>query len=518
MSSPYGQPYTLLGNRLAFTSWHYVHPARVMWFDDAGKNVSVHGTQGPTEALFRPRAAAFGVRLVHHSAQRLEQPVIKGETPWEAGGAQLTSLIHDHGMYRAWAGTTWGTLDESRNRAGTFMCYYESDDCVSWRRPACRLIEYDGCRDNNLVATKGGCVFIDPSAPEDERYKWVSEANDFTEADFADYERHRPGMISRSRRPRDFPYYGVRGAVSPDGIRWNVLNRPLLVMMSDTQNIAYYDVRRQCYVLYTREWIAGPQSPRYPLPDTWLENGRRSIGRTESTDFRAFPESRPILEPPPWFTPNQSLYTNGRTSFPGDPDSHLMFPTVWDQGTDTTHVVIATSHDGELWSFLPGEPVLRTSDAGQWDGGCLFASPSLVEMPNGDFAMAYTGYNVPHKYPRVKAERAVGLAIWPRGRVVGIEAPDKGEFTTVSIVPRSLHIRVNALTRRTGGIRIEVLDGRTNTPVEGRGLSDCLPLFGDLHSAPVRWKGGADLGVGDDTPVALRISIEQGTIYYIEFA
>jgi hypothetical protein len=512
-----GQPYELSGNRMAFTSWHYVHPARVKWHDTEGNDVSVHGRQGPAEALFRPWAVARGVRLVTHKAQRLPEPMIRSERPWEPGGPQITSILHDQGIYRAWAGTSWGTLDESMNRAGNFLTYYESDDGLTWRRPNCGLIEYDGSTGNNIVAVKSGAVFIDPAGPAEERYKWVAEANDFTKEDFAEYERKRPGMIEKTRRPTNLPYYGVRGAVSPDGLRWNVFNVPIVVGMYDTQNIAYYDVKLKRYVLYTREWIASPQSPRHPEPDAWVINGRRAIGRAESSDFRAFPSSQPIIEPPLSYTPNQTLYTNCRTSFPGDPDAHLMFPTVWDQATDVTHIVMAASHDGALWSFLPGEPVFHTSEFGRWDGGCIFASPNLVELPNGDFALPYTGYTVPHKYPRVQATRAIGCAVWPRGRVIGIEAADEGEFTTVSAVPPSQRLRINALTKRVGGIRIEVRDPRTRQPISGRDLDSCQPLTGDLHRAVVRWKGGDSLGVDPDTPVTFRISVQHGAIYWLDF-
>jgi hypothetical protein len=512
-----GQPYDLTGKRMAFTSWHYVHPTRVKWFDSAGNDVSVHGTQNPDEAFFRPPVTSWGVRLVTHPARRLPEPMIRDECPWETGGPQVTSILRDNGIYRLWAHTSWGTLDESRNRAGNYLCYYESDDGLTWRRPNCALSEYNGSKNNNIVAPKSGAVFIDPSAPADERYKWVAEANDFTEADFTEFERRRPGLIAASRRPQNLPYYGVRGAVSPDGLRWNVLNVPIVVGMYDTQNIAYYDTRRQRYVLYTREWIVSPQSPRHPVTDSWVINGRRAIGRAESSDFRAFPPSHPVLEPPLHLTPNQTLYTNGRTSFPGDPDAHLMFPTVWDQATDVTFTIVAASHDGALWSFLPGGPLFGTGEFGAWDGGCIFAAPNLYELPSGDLAMSYTGYTVPHKYPRVQATRAIGCAIWPRGRLVGIEAPDRGEFTTVSIVPPSQRLRINAVTKRSGAIRIEVLDARSRKPVAGREMESCKPLYGDLHREPVTWKGGDTIGLDRDIPVAFRISIQYGAIYFVEF-
>ena len=40
---------------------------------------------------------------------------------------------------------------------------------------------------------------------------------------------------------------------------------------------------------------------------------------------------------------------------------------------------------------------------------------------------------------------------------------------------------------------------------------------GDLHRVPVRWNGGDTLGVDRHTPVAFRITIQYGSIYYLEF-
>ena len=244
--------------------------------------------------------------------------------------------------------------------------------------------------------------------------------------------------------------------------------------------------------------------------------GRRAIGRTESADFRNFPISETIIELGLCLSPSDTLYTNCRTAIPGSPDHHLMFPTIWHQSDDTTSVTLASSHDGRLWDFVPGPSVLETAAFGEWDGGCVFAHPNLIELPNGDFALPYTGFNVPHKYPRGQWRHLPGYAIWPKGRLVALEAPERGQFSTVALMPPGRKLKINALTQRAGGIQVEVagLDGKA---IPHRAFGDSVPIIGDQHWTPVAWKEHDDLGNEEGRAVILRFRMDKARIYGLEF-
>jgi hypothetical protein len=264
--------------------------------------------------------------------------------------------------------------------------------------------------------------------------------------------------------------------------------------------------------------MVGLQAPpvQDPTPGLWIGVGRRAIGRAETGDFRHFPVSELILAPHPGLRPSQVFYTNCRTSLPGDPGAHLMFPAVWDQATDSTEIHFASSHDGRAWNFISPAPVLETGPFGEWDGGCVFASPNLVELPGGDFALPYTGYDVPHKYPRQQAQRASGYALWPHGRLVGIEAQERGAFSTVAVLAPGRRARVNALVQRAGHLLVEAarLSGEA---IPGREFASSLPLAGDCRGAPVLWKEHDELGVDPGEPVLLRFRLEAGCVYYVDF-
>lgn len=487
-----GEPYDLLGRRLVFTNWYDIRPGTFRWRNAAGKALGLSASVDPGSAIFHQNDVPRGIRLM-------------AQTPKRSGPLEVSfsTVIRDGNLYRAWGG----------NR------YFESDDGTHWRKPELGLVEFEGSKKNNLINRSPGLVFKDPSAPPAERYKGVFEA-DATPEQFANYKQRRPDdwqWLALAADPGRV--HCVEGVVSPDGLRWELLPAPITVEHSDTLIIAYYDERLKKYVMYTRNYPAGPRSEEVPSKQfrVW-EATRRSIGRTESDDFRSFPVSEVVLEPTPDMAPSDMLYTNCRTSIPGAPDHHLMFPAIWHSAlNDTTSIALASSHDGKLWHWIPGATVLETAPFGEWDGGCVFALADLLELANGDFALPYEGYNVPHKYPRGQLKSATGYALWPKGRLIGLEAHETGEFATVAIVPPGRKLKINATTHKSSGsIAVEVA-GWDYTPLPGRTFAEANALSGDLFWQPVTWKAGDDLGHADGTSVILRFKMCNATIFGLEF-
>jgi len=473
-----GEPYKLAGNRMVFTNWYYVRFGSFGYYDAKGEMISLGGYSGIFEAQMRQTDAPSGIHIKSYRPET-------GRAPIEIG-----TLIRDANVYRAWGDA-----------------YHESTDFVNWKKQP-----FQG----NPV----GNVFIDPSAPPSERYKSVGFA-DVPQEQFQAYLEKRPDdyhHLSIDSHPGIV--HAVIGSVSPDGINWKQLDIPICVECSDTFITAYYDQRLKKYVMYTRAYPIGPRAEETPYDgfrDQW-SIVPRSIGRTESEDFRNFPISKVILEPTPDMSPSDMLYTNGKTTVPGAPDHHLMFPAIWHRDTDTTSVAFLSSHDGELWNYVPGSPLFDTPDFEQWDGGCVFPTVNLVELPDGSFALPYTGYNIPHKYPRKLRTSGTGLLLWPKGRLVALEAPDNGAFTTVAIIPPGRKLKLNALTHRVGKILIEVVAYHDGKAITGHSFADCDPIIGDYHWKTVTWKGADDLGFKDGTAIMLRFKMEKAKIFGLEFA
>lgn len=506
-----GEPYALAGKRMMFTSWIHVRPGQFDWQDDGGKTVfSSKDKMRPFEAHFKTIDSPQGVRLLAEPAQRVGPIITGGEKPWETMGVWAGTLIHEDGKYRLWG----GCQDSGGRRLG---CYLESTDCRTWQRPTLGQVEFEGSRENNLVALNFYLtVFKDPIAAPEERYKALWHG---------DCDMNRFKQI-KDRRPWSFPgtqfdpgrVHSIRAAVSPDGFKWTELADSVSLEPSDTHIVGYYDRLLKEYVLYTRNFMLGPEAEGFPYSESRRSAflTRRAIGRTESRDFREFPPSEVIIETGNDMPPTDTYYTNCRTAIPGAPDHHLMFPAIYHQATDTTSIAMFTSHNGKNWSRAPGSPVLTTSEFGKWDGGCVFAVPELVELPDGDWALPYTGFIYPHKYPRGAWKYSVGLAVWPKGRVMGIVADEKGEFTTAAVVAPGQRLRINAVTERAGSILVEVadLDGK---PIAGRTFAEAVPILGDQQWTPVKWKDRDDIGVEVGKPVEFRVRMDHARIYGFEF-
>lgn len=510
-----GEPYRLAGNRIVFTNWHFVRPAGFSWHDREGRNVSVIGDQGPDEAVFRRRDETGGINLKIETPVSIG-PVLTPEKPWETDGVSVGAVLTDGGIYKIWAMNNWGDL---KNKGGRHFLYYESEDGMHWTRPNCGVYDYNGEKNNNILCESlGGTVFIDPSAPPEERYKAVGERL-FTEAVYRRYAMRRPDAVDwKSYRAHIDRYIGVAGLVSPDGIHWTELDDPIAMMHSDTHIVACYDAQLKKYVGYFRDWSVGDQAEGYDNPERefWMIAARRAIGRSETDDFRNFPLSKLIVEPRPDMGPSKVLYTNCYTTVPGAPDIRLMFPAVWDLCTDTTAIEALSSSDGCVWNFMTNGPLLEAGVPGTWDGGCIFAVPNLIELPSGDFALPYTGYSVPHKYPRQKAQRAMGYKIWNKGRFSAIEAKEEGYFTTVAITSPGERLYINAVVKRAGAITVEAADMHGKT-IPGREFENCVPIAGDAFRQIVAWNGQDCLGVSPGQPVILRFRMNHAAVYALDF-
>ena len=446
-----GEPYELAGKRVVFLNWYYVHPGNFDWRFPNGSGAMVAGAAGPWTPASAASTGPGASALVAQPAQRVG-PIVKLERPWESKGIRFQTVMQDQGIYRA-----WGSCDAAKkgDPPAPRPCYFESKDGMQLAAAGPQSGGVRGYGKNNLLADgidAGASVFLDPAAPPAERYKSVTEGTINRRA-FEAYRKLRPGPDAWEPRALmgmaggNDSVSAIRGSVSPDGIHWTWLPQPLSVEFSDTQVVAYYDPLLRKYVMYTRWWSLGPHTGRLPpdLRSCWTGPGRRSIGRSETADFRKFPVSEMIYEPTPDMPPGDVLYTNCRTTIPGASDQHLMFPAVWHQDDDTTTIIMLSSHDGRVWHRVPGPAVLDTSPFGQWDGGCIFAHPNLVELPDGSFALPYSGYRFPHKYSRGQWQFLPGYAVWPKGRIVALEAAERGEFTMIAMPGR---IAIKRIVRR----------------------------------------------------------------------
>ena len=216
-------------------------------------------------------------RLGRAAALRLHHPqpreiVIEHDAPWEGSGSGYHSLFKDDDLYRLYY-KAWHLEGSQKNpytgdADAHRLCYAESRDGITWRKPELGLVEYEGSTANNIVIPSGwmggmhlsaaeAAVFKDenPAAPADTRYK----------------------ALVRCRKP-----WGLVAFKSADGVRWiPVSEKPVITEGAfDSQNLAFWDAARGEYRAYWRYFTEGVTNET-----TWKMGGYRGIRTATSRDF-----------------------------------------------------------------------------------------------------------------------------------------------------------------------------------------------------------------------------------------
>lgn len=540
----FGEPVALKGRAMYFTSWKYVRQGSFAWrvqvdenATEAERNIGAWlKGDGQRPAVFETFDMPRGIRLVVQPAEKV---------PFKDG--QLAAQVFDEGKYKAWyvqdpcaTPEPFSSKDRILPGHNGHVAYAESPDGVTWTRPSLGLYEYAGNRSNSLVwrgdlngSTRGfhgGSVFIDPSST-DERYKMVYLGL-ITDEEWAAFEKKYPGEAdTMARRPDVGGFrcvFGFFGAVSPDGLHWQSLPEPLMIQHADTLNTCYYDVDRKLYVAHVRAWQVNERiADGQPANSTsWITVGRRSIGRAVSRDFRHFSPPEIVVSTGVDMPPSHVFYTNGKTTLPGAPDNHVMFPWVWELENDGGAVWLLSSADGWTWSRVPGGPVVSPGEWGEPDGAFVTCTGNLLEYPGDKWAIGYGGNPIPHKYPgRDLAQRkglfpgvpgVGGLATWPKGRLVALQADGEGEFATVFVVPPDERLRVNAEVAPSGYLKVAVRTWGSREDLPGRTFAESDRVIGNSLAHRVTWKGEEIIG-HKGQPITLRVQMRQAKLFGFEF-
>jgi len=438
-----------------------------------------------------------GIELKVHPPAVDPNPAILPDRPWEASYlSPYASFIQEDGVYRCW-------YENGSPGASFGLAYAESADGLTWHKPDLGLVEWKGSRQNNLVRIYprplGIGVFQDPVAPPSERYKMVWCL-------WTETERQ------------------VLGAVSPDGLHWTDLEKPLLDNQhSDVQNIALYDEDLGQYVLYTRQ------------RDGLM--GRRGVNRTAAADFRHFPPSVPVLENDPLDPPDVDIYCNGYSRWPGATDAHLMRLSMYERTSDTINVHLATSRDGIIWHRPLGRtPWLAPAASKQNPYMSTYACAGIVPTATGEWSSYLGVIRYGHnedKHPggdtnhiSEEAESGILRAVVREDGFTSLASRGRGEFWTIPFKLDADSIRLNMRTLYSGHVRCQILasspaevgsDTKSIDSVEGYTLDDCQPLSGDHIDAPLTWNGRTDLSHLRGRTVRLHFDLYKADLYAIRF-
>jgi hypothetical protein len=423
------------------------------------------------------------VRFVLHSPRPAEV-VIRRDKPWEDSTMYDPVVMKDGDRYRMW-------YRANLNSPPYYTAYAESKDGIRWTKLSLGVVEYRGSKDNNIVwagdhSKNNGkptvwCVFKDenPKAPMEERYKAT-------------------GLAAGD---------GLQGLVSPDGIRWRLLQTEKVVPAVgpfDTHSISMWDAARGKYVVYTREFVKGV----------------RQIRRTESDDFRKFPVPTLIkfLDKPA--RPLEHLYKNAATAYFRRPQVMLMFPKRFlpDRTPDPkwpapglSDVVFMFSYDGVHFDRRYREAFIRPGhDPQNWHERAIEVGPGVVPTGPGEMSLYYMEH---YRTDSVRIRRGV-LRI---DGLVSVQAgAGGGEIVTRPMSFAGNRLVMNFSTSAAGSVRVE-LQAADGTPLKGFGLRDSPEIYGDAIEQVVRWKTGSDLTPLAGRPVRVRLVVQDADLYSFRF-
>ena len=448
-------------------------------------------------------------------ARRLHSPrsagtVLTFDKPWEGNTSWGESVFKDGQIYRMYY---MGRSDPDYARTSGlepgekvvpkhpgFLCYAESRDGITWTRPSLGLQEFNGSKDNNIVAPDVASLvpFLDtnPACPPSERYK-----------------------MSGLRERAGDGAWSVSLMVSGDGVHWRRLqDKPILTRSGsaafDGLGNAFWSEHEGCYVLYYR-------------PGSTPGRRARSLARSTSPNFREWSDQT-LMD----FgnTPLEHLYTNSVVPYFRAPHIYLGFSKrfmPWRQHRlhedapwpGLSEAVFMTSRDGIHWNRFMEAFIRPGRDERNWVHRTTHVSVGALQTAADEISLYVLRH---YTYPSVHMERFVLRT----DGFVSVSADYKGgELITKPFIFQGDTLVLNYETSAAGSVRVEIQDPE-GRPLPGFSLEESPEIWGDEIAGTVKWKRNVTRMSPSDpepfarlagSPVRLRFVMKDADLYSFRF-
>jgi hypothetical protein len=425
-----------------------------------------------------------GAELTLHKPTPREVAVVF-DKPWEGNTSAYPTVFQDGEKFRMYFRGSHYDEKTRKNTHPEFVCYAESRDGIHWTKPELGQVEFRGSKKNNIVWSGIGSHDFapmkdtNPDCPPDEQYKAMGRGEG-----------------------------GLYAFTSADGIRWSLVSeKPVITKGAfDSQNLAFWDPLRECYVDFHRGF----------------RDGFRDIMTCTSTDFRNWTEPVWLVYPG---APREHLYTNQIAPYYRAPHVYFGFPkrfvpsrrTGLDPSPGVSDGVFMTSRDGRTfhrWGealVRPGlqpERWVNRNNMTAW--GILVTKSAIAGTPDELSIYSSEGYY------RGESCRLRRYTLRIDGFVSVQAGLRGGEMLTKPLVFQGEQLTINFSTSAAGSIRVEIQDA-AGKPVPGFSLADCPEVFGDELHRVVRWQGGSDVGTLAGRPVRLRFVLADADLFALQF-
>jgi hypothetical protein len=481
-------------------------------------------------------------RMSGDAELRLHRPIERERvfvhnTPWEGNRSLYHTVFQDGDLYKMYYRGSQIDLPDSGGISIPYdvICYAESGDGIHWRRPELGLIEFEGSKKNNIIlsgelANQSFVPFRDanPDCRPEEQYKALAVLSE--------------------------PAKGLYAFASPDGIHWKPMSDKPVVTEGyfDSQNLAFWDTVRKCYVDFHRALRGGPESIRPPThvgstKDMMTATSKDFINWTEPVWLEYAPERWLKFSPrqTKW-SPFVQFYTNQIVPYYRAPHIYLGFPARYAAGRDPltplnerlsrsqeyfgrdySDTGLITSRDGRYFRVWP-EAFIRPGlvQKGRWVYADNYQNWGIVETES-DWSPGSDGPQEGGGPPPRELSIYVSEGVWRRAglrrytlRIDGFVSVNAslrgGEFVTRPIRFQGDELVMNLSTAAVGSIRVEIqtAEGR---PMKGFRLEDCSEIFGDHIERVVSWKDRTNVGHLAGKPIRLRFVLRDADLYSFRF-
>ena len=450
--------------------------------------------KGPWRRLFLDAMVVeqqTGLGRVFHAAEKHPQkPVLKVDKPWEGRGYGVTphggTVMVDGGKLRMWY------IGGHTKTQGYRVCYAESQDGLTWSKPALGLVEFEGSKDNNIV--------LDETRYPDQNLlgytTFVSVIKSPDEKDparrYALYCYYHYIEVTKEGKRGRFAALTPRVAFSADGLRWTFLpdeNRKGLFPSGDVvqfyrdpyQNRYYATWKagnrrgRAAGVAFSKDgltWTKPVAGPVFVADD--LDPDDTQIYGVSAFPFQGLYVGLPWVYHARWFKhgsyTDQYMYASEKDS-PCSMDSQVAW--TWDLTN---------------WTRAPGrQPFIALGKEGEFDAG--EAIPAKEPVPVGDrLFFYYGGFPGRHNEGAKFHLAATGLAVLRLDGFCSMHAGDQEGWLITRREERvQPAVTINARTAQGGCIVAEILD-KDNHVLQGFSREECIPFEGDSVRHVMKWK------------------------------
>lgn len=473
---------------------------------------------------------ATNLQFVVHPPRKTGERILVSDPEWPLSGYH--SALWYAGVYHLWYSS------------GGCVLYASSRDGIHFEKPPLNLRRQpfeDGRQPppnvvmgHGLGDVKGRMhglyVFIDPNAPETERFKLVANPEEFNSQ--------------------------LQVFASPDGVHWKLRHRDVITFDHtakphhlDSQNVIFWDARLRKYVAYFRRNLRDPTAQCRTVARAELASLDQSVPVLDSPIVLRLDELYPTRElRPGQRTSAVDVYASGALKYPWADDAYFMFPWQYyhydesqaefraerPTNAGVVDARFAASRDGIRWQRYDARPWVSLGVKGEFDSRRIYLVHGLV--PGGaehELYMYYLGCSDTHGWARddrnnriltaaglqPTGPNAISRLVLRRDGFVSVRAGlSPGEFTTPPLRFVGEQLLLNIDTSSSGEARVEIQD-ETGKPISGYALADCDVI----HSAndinrPVRWNGKTDISALARRPIRLRFVLRDLDLYAFQFA